>query len=165
MVEWSKLGVCVARLCDYGWKLSNPGDLSVSAEKTVSEIHELYRRMKELAVQQRDMLSENHMDRFIQLLARRKRIKQDIIDTERQWNLLSDKKGSTSISPQHEMWRTKIKAIITEILHVDRDIRHVLAKERKDLLAHINGLRGGQKALQGYGHRTAKSPKFVDRSE
>ena len=159
VVEWSKAG---------GWypvlKI-NPGESCMNAEKTISEIHELYSRMKELAVQQRDMLSENQMDRFIQLLARRKRIKQGIMDAERRWNLLSDKKASTSINPQHEMWRTKIKAIIAEILHIDRDIRHVLTKERKDILTHINGLRGGQKALQGYGPRTAKYPKFVDRSE
>jgi hypothetical protein len=137
----------------------------MNAEKTISEIHKLYSRMKEVAVQQRDMLSENQIDRFIQLLARRKRIKRGIMDAERRWNLLCDKKGSTPINLNHEMWGREIKTIITEILHIDRDIRHVLAKERKDLLTHINGLRGGQRALQGYGPRTSKYPKFVDRSE
>ena len=137
----------------------------MSAEKTASEIHELYRRMKDLALQQRDMLSENQMDRFIQLLTRRKRLKQDIIDTERRWKRLANQRLLTCKSPQHEMWRTEIKAMITEILHIDRDINRVLGKEREDLLSHINGLRDGQKALHGYSPRTSKYPKFVDRSE
>jgi hypothetical protein len=137
----------------------------MKVKKTVAEIYELYSRMKELAVEQRDMLSENQIDPFIQLLARRKRIKQGIMEAERRWNLLAHKEGSTSIRSQDEIWRTKIKTIITEILHIDRDIKHILAKERRELLTHINGLRGGQKALHGYGPRPSKDPKFVDRFE
>lgn len=137
----------------------------MDAEKTIAEIHELYHRMKELAVRQRNMLSQNQLDSFIQLLARRKRIKQDIIDVERRWKLLIDQEPSLSMNPQHEMWRTKIEAMINEILNIDKEINRVLCQEKKDLLKHINGLRGGQKAIQGYGPRTSKYPKFVDRTE
>ena len=137
----------------------------MSAEKTASEIHEVYSRMRDLALQQRDMLSQNHMDRFIHLLTRRKRMKQDIIDTEKRWNRLYSRIPSTSGVPPYEVWRTKTKEIITEIIHIDRDIDRALGQKREDLLGHINGLRGGQKALQGYGLRTSKYPKFIDRSE
>jgi hypothetical protein len=161
----------LSRLNDQSWAVlkqggkTNPKELFMEADKTLGEIHELYSLMKDLAFQQREMVSGDHMDRFCQLSARRRSLKQAIIEAERRWNRLYAKKQAKAMSPQEGMLRSKIRSIITEILHIDRETEQVLGREKKDLLIELRGLRGRQKALQGYGPRPLKYPKFVDRSE
>ena len=57
----------------------------------------------------------------------------------------------------------EIVEVIRSIQEIDRKTEEFFFGQRDSLLAEIRNLRAGQKALKGYGARSPRGARFIDR--
>ena len=123
--------------------------------------------MRGLASSQKESLSEDQIDRFVTLSARRDRLRHQISTNENKYKGLLDKTRNPLKDEETRSISMEITDVIQFIQEIDREIEEIILEKRADLILEIKNLRQGQKALRGYGGgyggKSARSPKFIDR--
>jgi hypothetical protein len=124
----------------------------------------LYKRMKDLALRQELTLSLDRMDLFFQLANQREQLRQRVVENEK-------RHASPGEGPRRNELNGRIRSVAEDILEVIRSIQEIdrkteefLFRERGSLLAEIRNLKVGQKALKGYGARSPREARFIDRN-
>jgi len=125
----------------------------------------LYKRMKDLALQQESCLSEDRMELFFQLANQREQLRLQITANEKKKALTLKpppphrrKTAGTSLA-------TDIADLIRSIQEIDRKTEEFVFRQREAVLTELAGLRKGRKAVRGYGGKAGTVPaRFIDRN-
>ena len=121
------------------------------------------RKMKSLADEQEQLLSEDKMKEFFILSGRRERIKGEIDSDQKKYKHLFDKADKKERAMISEINR-EISEIISSIMEVDKKIEKMIAHEKEELLSEIKGLKKGRTAVKGYGHKKGPAEaRFITR--
>lgn len=123
---------------------------------------DLFLEMKDIARRQKDMVTEDRMDRFLELSKQREELQRKISAGSPRAERYVD---TTRRAPGNGRVRSiedDVIHIIRSIQDIDRQIETFVTEKRDRLLNDINGLRKGRKALKGYGGRTKRNPRFID---
>jgi hypothetical protein len=125
----------------------------------------LFKRMKDLATQQENCLSEDRMDRFLQLANQREQLRLQITTHEKKRkSLLKDSPAGIQRTPASSL-ATDIADVIQSIQEIDRKTEEFVFLRREALLSELGSLRKGRKAVRGYGGRAGgtRPARFIDR--
>ncbi len=137
--------------------------------KVMKKMDDLYKKrdmfleMEAIARRQKDMVTEDRMDRFLELSRQREELQQRISSfrprAERFIGGLHDASGNGRVRALKE----DVTRVIQSIQDIDRQIEAFVSEKRDGLLHDIRGLRKGRKAVKGYGGRAApRPPRFID---
>lgn len=120
---------------------------------------DLYIIMKELAIEQERLITEDQIDDFLAISLRRERLQREIShnDKKHKKNNMENKvrDGMDSLS-------LEIADIIKSIQEVDQKIEKLLFEKKEDLLIDIKNYRKGKKALRGYSAKQSVDPRFIN---
>lgn len=122
----------------------------------------LFRRMKDLAARQNALLSEDNMDMFLNLANERAGIQREIAANQKRQNAPYDTSLKEAAGEKTNTLRAKMAEEIQSIEKLDGKAQEVLQQKRDALLSEIKNLRKGQRAMKGYGAKSARDPKFID---
>ena len=122
----------------------------------------LFRRMKDLAARQNALLSEDNMDMFLNLANERAGIQREIAANQKRQNAPYDTSLKEAAGENTNALRAKMAEEIQSIEKLDGKAQEVLQQKRDALLSEIKNLRKGQRAMKGYGAKSARDPKFID---
>jgi hypothetical protein len=132
--------------------------------KPLAENLPLYKRMKDLALRQELTLSRDRMDLFFQLANQREQIRQRIVDNEKRLGSPGERPRGGVLNGRTRSLAAEIVEVIRSIQEIDRKTEEFFFGQRDSLLAEIRDLRAGQKALKGYGGRSPRGARFIDRN-
>jgi hypothetical protein len=135
----------------------------VKSNEFLSGSHDLFLEMKDLAQRQREILSEDRMDLFLDLSAKRDRVQQKISAGQRRYKESFNQHAPPPGANKNRALSEEISRIIKSIQDIDREIETLIYEKRDGLLSDMRGLRHGQKALKGYGGKPLRPPRFIDR--
>jgi hypothetical protein len=122
---------------------------------------ELFKSMKAAAEDQKALLMKADVKDFMDLYAHREVLQHRIDLQEKKVEVVPAADRDGQRDRKIRSIREEIAEVIRAIRSIDREVETLVRKERKRILDEVKDLRHGQRALKGYGGRTAKPPKFV----
>ena len=123
----------------------------------------LFNELKKLAENQKELMANDHVEQFMNLSTNRDRIRRQIMANE---NKFGDPNSIETGRKSHDgaaALSGEIATVIQSIQDIDRKIEELIHNKRDGLLSDIKGLRNGQKALKGYGAKTVRNSRYIDR--
>ena len=126
------------------------------------EKRDLFLEMKDIAQRQKDMVTEDRMDRFLELSRQREGVQRKISSGATRAKGPIDRSPEAPGDDRTRSIANDVTRIIQSIQDIDRQIEAFVSENRDRLLVDIGGLRKGRKALKGYGGRTIRNPRFID---
>jgi hypothetical protein len=123
----------------------------------------LYKRMKELAAQQETCLLEDRLDLFLQLADQREQLRLKITANEKkQESLLRESFAGKRETPV-PLPAADIADVIRSIQETDRKTEELMLMRKEAFVSELKGIRNGRKAVRGYGGKSPRCARFVDR--
>ena len=129
----------------------------------LSENLNLYTEMKELAVEQETLITREDMNPFMGLAARREHLQRQIEANDRQYNQFAKASHTRSTDPKLSRLRQDLIRMIRSIQEIDKKIEDGLTQKKELSLSEIKQIRKGHKAVRGYGHKSVRPPRFIDK--
>lgn len=123
---------------------------------------DLFLAMKDLALKQKESVMEGHMDLFKKRTAKRDGLQREMASKEKTMKAMSKAPASPPTEPKTRELAEEISGIIASIQDIDRQIETFISGKQEDLLMEMKALRGGKKALKGYGGKNKRVPRFID---
>jgi hypothetical protein len=121
----------------------------------------MFKEMKRLAEIQEKLVGEDQMDKYLELVNKRERLKGDISKNNKRYNSLV-KKG-----PAENAKRKNIAGEITEVIksiqELDKRIEDLILQDKKRLISDISRIRKGRKSVRSYRRKTENIPRFIER--
>jgi hypothetical protein len=125
----------------------------------------LYKRMKDLAVQQGTCVSQDRMDLFLQLADQRERLRLQITANEENGASTLKDPPSSRRGRAASSSAVDIADVIRSIQEIDRKTEEFVFRRREAVLTELAGLRKGRQAVRGYGGKAGAGPaRFLDRN-
>jgi hypothetical protein len=124
----------------------------------------LYIKMKELALDQEQLIATNHVKEFLNRISQRERLRNEIQKNTMKWSSLMKNTPNRPDAKKIDQVSQEIATVIQAILDIDQRIEGRVSEKKELLLSEIKGFRQGQKALKGYGGHPAKKSKYVSRT-
>jgi hypothetical protein len=137
--------------------------MSVKSTDLLAKNLHLFKKMKDLAARQNALLSEEHMDMFFNLASQREHIRHEIGANEEKYGALCAKSHDEDMGEQTRSLRTQIADVLQSIKELDRKTEEFFLQKREALFSEIRDLRKGQRAMKGYGAKSPRGSRFVDR--
>jgi len=131
-------------------------------EEIMSKKLFLFKKIKELADRQKDLLLKDRFDSFMSLLTQRNQIQRKI---EKENKLAEKSSKDSEIGPSREKHgpiTLEITDIISSIQETDQKIEEMILKRKSGLIGEIRDLRQGKKVVRGYGLKSGYRPKYID---
>jgi len=136
----------------------------VKSTELLSKSLGLFIKMRELAIKQRELVSDGQIDAFFDLSSQRERLQNEISANKEKYEGYMDNNRDLLTGQKTRAISMEIADVIQSIQDIDMKIEEFIMEKRGGLLSEIKGLRQGQKALKGYGGQSAKTPRFIDRN-
>ena len=131
-------------------------------EDTMSKKLFLFKKIKELADRQKDLLLKDRLDSFLSLLTQRNQIQRKIDKENRLMEKESKHSNSEPLRDNGGSVALQITDVISSIQETDKKIEEMILKRKSDLIGEIKDLRQGKKVVRGYGAKTGYVPKYID---
>lgn len=131
--------------------------------KFLAENLGLFNELKSLAEKQKELIANNRMEQFMNLSTNRDRIRRQITANENKFENLDSIKAGRKSDHGVAAVSAEISEVIQSIQDIDRKIEEFICRKRDGLLSDIKGLRNGQKAIKGYGAKSVRNPRYIDR--
>ena len=131
-------------------------------EDTMSKKLFLFKKIKELADRQKDLLLKDRLDSFLSLLTQRNQIQRKIDKENRLMEKESKHSNSEPLRDNGGSVALQITDVISSIQETDKKIEEMILKRKSDLIGEIRDLRQGKKVVRGYGAKTGYAPKYID---
>ena len=136
--------------------------MTVNHEDIMSNKLVLFKKIKELADRQKDLLLEDRFDSFMSLLTQRNQIQRKI-DKENKIAEKASKGPASNASRELDgSVALEITDVIASIQETDQKIEEMILKRKSSLIEEIRGLRQGKKVVRGYGAKPGYTPKYID---
>lgn len=125
------------------------------------EKRDLFLEMRNVALQQRDLIRENQMDHFLKLSGLRNGLQRRIAAKGARNASL---KGEHPPFPEGKtrLVAREIQEIIQSIRDIDREIEKFITEKKEEMSRDIHTIRKRKKGIKGYGGKTTKRPRFID---
>jgi hypothetical protein len=136
---------------------------AVEPFSSMSKNLNLFRKMKEMAAQQWELLIEDQTDAFLSLYDKREHLQTEVSENEMKYKALLEKDHPAERDRRVHDISLKVADVIQSIQEIDRKIEEFVTRKRAEMLLEIRDLRQGQKALKGYGTYPQRLPQFIDR--
>ncbi|MBW1802216.1 MAG: flagellar export chaperone FlgN [Deltaproteobacteria bacterium] len=124
---------------------------------------DLYIEMKELAAEQETLISREDMDTFMDLTARRHHLQRQIKANDREYRQCTKALHARPTDPKLTRLRKDLIRMIRSIQEIDKKIEDGLTQKKDLSLSEIKQIRKGQMAVRGYGGRTVRAPRFINK--
>ena len=124
---------------------------------------ELFKEMKELAVKQEKLISEDQIGKFLTLSNRREGLKREISRNSNRYARLGKNGTDKGIKKEKDALSREIADVIGSIQEVDRRIEKFILEKRDGLMEEVKKMRKGRKALKSYGGKPKTTPRFITR--
>lgn len=114
-------------------------------------------KIKNFAIQQEELLSDDQIDEYLSLWDRREQIRKEIESDQKKYKSAFDRADMR----EREMavsFNNEISAIIESIMDVDKRVEELVREKRGDLLGEIKGIKKGRTAVNSYGNK--KGPAY-----
>ena len=131
-------------------------------EDTMSKKLFLFKKIKELADRQKDLLLKDRLDSFLSLLTQRNQIQRKIDKENRLMEKESKHSNSEPLRDNGGSVALQITDIISSIQETDKKIEEMILERKSGLISEIRALRHGKKVVRGYGAKTGYAPKYID---
>ena len=131
-------------------------------EDTMSKRLLLFKKIKELADRQKDLLLTDRLDSFLSLLTQRNQIQRKIDKENKLEEKISQYSKSGTSGEKNGPVAFQIAEVISSIQETDKKIEEMILKRKSDLIGEIKDLRQGKKVVRGYGAKTGYVPKYID---
>ena len=122
----------------------------------------LFKKMKELADRQKDLLLADRFDSFMSLLTQRNQIQRKIDKENKIAEKASKDPASNASRELAGPVAPEITDVIASIQETDQKIEEMILKRKSSVIEEIRGLRQGKKVVRGYGARPGYTPKYID---
>ena len=127
---------------------------------------DLFREMRLLALRQRGLVTDQEdfeLTHFLDLAAQREHLQNEIA-AETTQQMASE---ASVMGPSRKATSVPLAAEITEVIRsikeIDRQIQESFSERRDALHLEIKNIRQGRNAMRGYGAKTPKRPRFIDK--
>ena len=120
---------------------------------------DLFLKMKELAMEQERLITEDQIDDFLAISLRRERLQREISHNDKTHE---NKNLENKVRDGMYSLSLEITDIIKSIQEVDQKIEKVLFEKKEDLLIDIKNFRKGKKAIRGYNAKQSLDPRFIN---
>jgi hypothetical protein len=118
----------------------------------------LFRKMRDLALEQQTSLQEDRMDLYSILAQEREQLRARISRNDLSISVRNGRIEPASVRKQ----ATEMMEVIRLIQEIDTEIRDTLLRKKSELVSEIRGIRERKKAVKGYGSRFEKPARFFD---
>lgn len=123
----------------------------------------LFKKMRDLAEKQEELIAEGQMDEFNSLLNQREHLQKEIMANARKYdaetrNIVHERRDQKAMRITME-----ISEIIKSIQETDKKIEGLITSKKDIFLNDIENIKKGQKAVSRYGGGRRKVNKFLDR--
>jgi len=135
----------------------------VESNNLLDRNRELFKEMKELAVKQEKLISEDQIGNFLSLSNRREGLRHEISRNNNRYARLGKKVTGKGGKKEKDALSRDIADVIRSIQEVDQRIEKFILEKREDLLNEVKKMRKGRKALKSYGRKSKTSPRFITR--
>jgi hypothetical protein len=122
----------------------------------------LFKKIKELADRQKDLLLKDRFDSFMSLLTQRNQIQRKIDKENKIAEKASEAPASNASRELDGSVALEITDVIASIQETDQKIEEMILKRKSSLIEEIRGLRQGKKVVRGYGAKPGYTPKYID---
>lgn len=122
----------------------------------------LFKKIKELADRQKDLLLKDRLDSFMSLLTQRNQIQRKIEKENKLAKTATKDSESDSSREKNGPVALEITDVISSIQETDQKIEEIILKRKSSLIGEIRGLRQGKKVVRGYGGKPGYTPKYID---
>lgn len=122
----------------------------------------LFMKMKDLASEQQSCLEEDRLDAYFHLSRQREHLRSQVTLNEKTAGSLA-KRSRQGLAPTARKHAMEIMGIIRLIQGIDTHIKEILIRKKESLASEIRDLKKGRQAVKGYGQRSSKPAKFIDR--
>jgi hypothetical protein len=122
----------------------------------------LFRKMKDLAFEQRSCLEDDRLDAYFNLSREREHLRSQITLNQKTAGSLAIKarEGFTLVARKHA---TEMMEVLRLIQDIDTRIKEMLIRKKESLASEIRDLKKGHRAVKGYHQRSTRPSKFIDR--
>jgi hypothetical protein len=130
---------------------------------TLTMNYYLFKKMKELAEKQEEVICDDRLDEFNELLSRRENIKNEITANSRRYSAETKSPSRKREHPNAKNLSMEISDIIRSIQETDKRIEASIVARKDTLLDEIKSVKKGQNAVKRYGGGSEKISRFLDR--
>lgn len=122
----------------------------------------LFKKIKELADRQKDLLLKDRLDSFMSLLIQRNHLQRKIEKENKLTENASKNSESGPSRAKNGPVALQITDVISSIQETDQKIEEMILKRKSSLISEIRDLRQGKKVVRGYGIKPGYAPKYID---
>lgn len=125
--------------------------------------HDLFKEIQILALDQERLILDNKIDDFMNLAAKREKIKDEISSNFKRYGKMVKKNKKKETKSSERALSMEISEVIRSIQDTDKKIEELIKQEKIKLFDEIKNAKIGKGALKGYGEKRQKTPRFIDR--
>ena len=123
---------------------------------------DLFKKMKLLALDQEQLILNDKIDDFMNLVSKRRKIKEEISSNRRRYEKILIRQGNKEAKSGETSVSKEIAEVIQSIQETDKRIEELLNRNKDSLFEEIRSLKNGKRVLKGYSGKGQKSPRFID---
>lgn len=109
-------------------------------------------KIKDIAVQQEELLSNEELDEFLSLWEKRELIRKEIDSDQKKYRSALERADKREREMAESLNR-EISEVIESIMAVDKRVEELVREKREVFLCDIKGLKKGRTAVKSYGNK------------
>ena len=118
-------------------------------------------KIKSLAEEQEKLINDDLMQDYLQLMAKRERLKNGIDSDDKKYRFVFEQADRKEREMAKSINRD-ISEVIESIMDIDKRIEKLVSEKKKEVLDEIKGLKKGRTAVKGYGQKKGQvQPRFI----
>jgi hypothetical protein len=114
-------------------------------------------KIKYIALQQEELLSDDQLDEFLSLWEKRERIRKEIESDQKKYKSAFDRADKRERG-MAVSFNNEISVVIESIMDVDKRVEQLVREKREGLLGEIKDIKKGRTAVNSYGSK--KGPVY-----
>jgi len=135
----------------------------MEAFEILSKKLNLIQKMKSLAGEQEEVISDGQIESWLELSSRRDQLQHEVSTWDIKLKKVLEKDNEIGAEGRTRFIFKEIAEIIQAIQEIDQRIETSINKQKDGLGSEIRIFRQGKKVARGYGGASPKSPRFIDR--
>lgn len=121
----------------------------------------LFNKMKELAINQEKLISDDQIKGFLAISSQRERLRKEIDKNTAKYRSMAKARPGCSKEKGDRKIALEIAEVIGIIQEIDHRIEGYMAEKKDALFTEIKSHQKGKQALKGYGGHSPKKSKFL----
>jgi hypothetical protein len=120
--------------------------------ETLEKKRDDFYKIRDIAIQQEGLLSDDNLDEYFSLWEKRERIRNEIDSDQKKYRSAFEKAEKREIEMAASLNR-EISEVIESIMDVDKRVEELVREKREIFLGYIKGIKTGRTAVKSYGNK------------